>query len=68
MKLALPRIARHIPPRLPVYVVAAFVVYSLVMLSYSVSSWRQMKRSADSYILADSARRATIKVEDRDGK
>ena len=58
MKLALPRIARHIPPRLPVYVVAAFVVYSLVMLSYSVSSWRQMKRSADSYILADSARRA----------
>jgi PAS domain S-box-containing protein len=58
MKLALPHIARHIPPKLPLIVVAAFAVYSLVMLSYTVSSWRQMKRAADTYILADSERRA----------
>ncbi len=44
--------------RLPVFVIGAFALYSLVMLSYSVSSWRQMKRDADTYILADSTRRA----------
>lgn len=57
--LSLPAFARHILPRLPIYIAVVFALYSLALLSYSVVSWQQMKRNADAYILADSARRAT---------
>lgn len=44
---------------LPVIVAAVFGLYSLVLLSYSVYSWRRMISDTDIYLLADHQRRAS---------
>ena len=44
--------------RLPILVALAFSVYSLALLAYSVHAWRVMKRDADTYLVADTTRRA----------
>ncbi len=56
--LALAALGQRLLPRMPVIVAVAFSVYSLVLLGYSVYSWRLMKHEADTYLLADSGRRA----------
>ena len=52
------RLGPNLLHRLPILVALAFSVYSLALVAYSVYAWRVMKRDADSYLVADSTRRA----------
>ena len=52
------RLYRQVLLRLPIIVALAFGLYSLVLVGYSVDSWRSLKQDANRFLIADSVRRA----------
>ena len=59
MLINMPRLGKLILSRLPIFIAIIFSLFALVLFSYTLHTWHQIKGNANTYLIKDNSRRAT---------